>query len=107
MWKWIHRSLLIVALAFAPAWSHAQDGASGGNDGAGISKKQADKQQMKLAKDKKKIQAKEEKRRYKVHMQNQDKATRKRMKRNKRNADRNGSDPHRDPFLRRLFGSKH
>jgi hypothetical protein len=40
----------------------------------------------------------------KRHLDIQDKATRKRIKRNTRRADRRGSGRHRDGFLRRTFG---
>jgi hypothetical protein len=39
----------------------------------------------------------------KEHLQHQDKATRKRIKRNDRRADKHGNTTHRDPWLRRLF----
>ncbi len=91
------RILLVLLMAFAAPVLHAQEG---------ISKKQQEKIQAKKKNDKKEVK-KEEKRLYKLHLEHQDKATRKRMKRHKRRADNQGNNGHRDPFLRRLFGSKH
>ncbi len=73
----------------------------------GISKKKQDKIQRNKRKNDVKEVRKEEKRIAKKHLANQGKATRKRMKRHKRRADKQGNSGHRDPFLRRLFGSKH
>ncbi len=92
------RFLLLVLLACAAPAVHAQEG---------ISKKQQEKIQARKKKDDKKDVKKEEKRLYKQHLANQDKATRKRMKHHKRRADNQGNTGHRDPFLRRLFGTKH
>jgi hypothetical protein len=92
------RYLLILLALLAGPVAHAQEG---------IGKKQQEKIQAKKKEDDKKEVKKEEKRLYKQHLANQDKATRKRMKRHKRRADNQGNTGHRDPFLRRLFGSKH
>lgn len=92
------RYLLVILLALAAPYAKAQEG---------ISKAQQDKIQARKKKDDKKDVRKEEKRLYKQHLANQDKATRKRMKRNKRRAEGQGNTGHRDPFLRRLFGTKH
>ncbi|MBS1943536.1 MAG: hypothetical protein JST38_21945 [Bacteroidetes bacterium] len=92
------RYLLVLLMALAVPALHAQEG---------ISKKQQEKIQARKKKEDKKEVKKEEKRLYKQHLDNQDKATRKRMKRHKRRADNQGNTGHRDPFLRRLFGSKH
>ncbi|MCB0772112.1 MAG: hypothetical protein KJZ58_12950 [Flavobacteriales bacterium] len=88
--------LLLALFALSPA--RAQEG---------IGKKQQEKIQRKKEKDDKKEVEKEEKRLYKRHLENQDKATRKRMKRNQRRAVKQGQAGHRDPFLRRLFGTRH
>ncbi|HQV39607.1 MAG: hypothetical protein IPO60_04850 [Flavobacteriales bacterium] len=90
-------TVLLLVLAAAPV-VHAQEG---------ISKKKQDKIQRDKKKNDVKEVKKEEKRIAKKHLANQGKATRKRMKRHKRRADKQGNSGHRDPFLRRLFGSKH
>lgn len=90
---------VLLLLGGAPALVHAQD--------KGITKEESDRNQAKIEKDKKKTQAKEEKRRYKKHLENQDKDTRKRIKQHKRRSDKHGTGKQQDPFLRRLFGSKH
>ena len=90
-------TVLLLAFAVAPV-VHAQEG---------VSKKQQDKIQRNKKKNDTKEVRKEEKRIAKKHLSNQDKATRKRMKRHKRRADKQGNAGHREPFLRRLFGSKH
>ncbi|MCO6483089.1 MAG: hypothetical protein J5I62_09865 [Flavobacteriales bacterium] len=74
---------------------------------AGISRKQQERIQRKKEKKDKVNVKKEEKRLLKKHLSNQDKATRKRMKRHKRGAARHGNAGQRDPFLRRWFGHKH
>ena len=98
----IRTILLFSALLFA-AGAHAQDAEGEGGKSAGMSKKQQEKHLAKKERKDKKSLAKEEKRLLKQHRQHQDKATRKRMKRNKRSSDRNGPRGHRDPFLQRLF----
>lgn len=102
----IRTILLFSALLFA-AGVHAQDAEGEGGKSAGMSKKQQEKHLAKKERKDKKSLAKEEKRIYKLHREHQDKATRKRMKRNERRANKHGQNGHRDPFLRRLFGSRH
>jgi len=75
---------------------HAQD--------AGISRKKQEKILEKKAKTEKKEQAKQERQDRKRHLSLQDKATRKRLKRHGKRADRGGSNTHRDGFFRRTFG---
>ena len=89
--------ILLMALA-APLAVHAQEG---------ISKEKQEKIQADKKKDDAKEVKQEEKRLNKQHLANQDKATRKRMKQHKRRAEKQGNTGHRDPFLRRLFNSKH
>jgi len=99
MARYLLRALLLVALAYAAAPPvRAQEG---------IGKEEQEKIQGKRKKNDAKEVRKEEKRLYKQHLANQDKATRKRMKRHKRRADQQGNTGHREPFLRRLFGPKH
>lgn len=100
------RILILVSLVSVPAITFAQE-ADGGGKSVGISKRQQEKSQAKKARREKKEVAREEKRLLKLHMKHQDKATRKRMKRDKRRADTHGQGQHRDPFLRRLFTRKH
>ena len=99
--------LLLLSLVLAPALLHAQDAEGGDGKSAGMSKKQQEKHLAKKERKDKKSLAKEEKRIYKLHREHQDKATRKRMKRHERRAGKHGQSEHRDPFFRRLFGSKH
>lgn len=95
----ILRILTVLLLVFAAApLVHAQEG---------VSKKKQDKIQRDKKKNDAKEVKKEEKRIAKKHLKNQDKATRKRMKRHKHRAEKQGNTGHRDPFLRRLFGTKH
>jgi Flp pilus assembly protein TadB len=91
------RSLFVVLLLVGvPAFAAvAQDG---------ISKKQAEKNLARKARDDRKAKARKVKDDRKRHLDIQDKATRKRIKRNTRRADRRGSGRHRDGFLRRTFG---
>lgn len=90
-------TVMILAIAFVPT-VRAQEG---------ISKEKQEKIQADKKKDDVKEVKKEEKRIGKKHLANQDKATRKRMKQHKRRAEKQGNAGHKDPFLRRLFGSKH
>jgi hypothetical protein len=90
--------LLLLAFAAAPTTAHAQAGA-GPDQVNPISAKQKQKRSKAIRK--------EEKRLNKQHLAHQDKATRKRMKRHQRRADKQGNTGHRDPFLRRLFHSRH
>ena len=99
--------LLLFALVSAPVMLRAQDAGGDGGKSAGMSKKKQEKHLAKKERKDKKSLAKEEKRIYKLHREHQDKATRKRMKRNERRAAKHGQGRHRDPFFRRLFGSKH
>lgn len=103
----IRTFLLLMALVSAPVILNAQDAEGDGGKSAGMSKKQQEKHLAKKERKDKKSLAKEEKRIYKLHREHQDKATRKRMKRNERRAGKHGQNGHRDPFLRRLFGSRH
>jgi uncharacterized protein HemX len=98
--RWV---LLVSLLAGASTYAHAQDADGKGGNSAGITRKQAEKAKAKKEKKNKKEVAKEEKRLNKQHLKNQDPAARKRMKANKRRADRGGQGPHRDSFFRRLF----
>ena len=93
----LFRWLLIFTLASAPVISHAQDG---------ISQKQQEKILAKKAKEEKKAAVKKEKEDRKQHLGLQDKATRKRMKRHSRRADRSGPGRHRDGFFSRLFSRR-
>ena len=90
-------TVLVLALSVAPA-VHAQ---------AGISKEKQEKNLRKKEQNDVKEVRKEEKRIAKKHLSNQDKATRKRMKRHNRRADKGGKGRHQDSFLHRLFGRKH
>lgn len=87
--------MLLVVLLGAPALVHAQE--------EGLSRKKQEKLLAKKERDDAKEVKKEEKRIAKKHLENQDKATRKRMKRNKKRADRGGQHAHRDPWPRRWF----
>ncbi|HPF89138.1 MAG: hypothetical protein H6590_08210 [Flavobacteriales bacterium] len=87
--------LLLIGLSAAPVVSSAQDG---------ISRKKQERIQAKKAKDEKKAKARQERDDRKRHLDIQDKATRKRIKRHTKRADRRGSGPHRDGFFRRTFG---
>jgi hypothetical protein len=93
--KWLGVLVLGTVLLGVPTNGSAQDG---------ISRKQQEKTLAKKAKEDKKAKVRKEKEDRKRHLNNQDKATRKRMKRNTKRADRHGSDPHRDGFFRRTFG---
>jgi len=90
--------LLLLAFVAAPRVAHAQ--ADAGPD-------QVNPMSAKDKQARSKAIKKEEKRMNKQHLANQDKATRKRMKQHQRRADKQGNTGHRDPFLRRLFHSKH
>lgn len=91
---WV-RSVVALALVLAPMLLHAQE--------EGLSRRKQEKLLAKKERAEKKAVKKEEKRLAKKHLANQDKATRKRMKRNKRRADNGGSHAHRDPWPRRWF----
>lgn len=92
------RLLLPLLLMTAVPAVHAQEG---------ISRAKQEKIQAKKEKRDAKEVKKEEKRLAKQHLKNQDPATRKRMKRNKRSADQRGIHGRREPFFNRLFGPKH
>lgn len=94
--KWFAPVLVLFALVLTPVHLTAQD--------AGIPQKKQEKLLEKKAKQDKKHTAKQEKEDRKRHLSLQDKATRKRMKRNTQRSDRGGSDAHRDGFFRRTFG---
>lgn len=70
----------------------------------GISRKKQEKLLEKKARQEKKEKAKQERFDRRRHLSLQDKATRKRLRRNTKRADRHGSDAHRDGFFRRTFG---
>ncbi|MEZ4757211.1 MAG: hypothetical protein R2817_10330 [Flavobacteriales bacterium] len=91
------RTLLMVLLLLALPTVHgvAQDG---------ITRKQAEKNLARKAKEERKAKARKVKDDRKRHLEIQDKATRKRIKRHTRRADKRGSGRHRDGFLRRTFG---
>lgn len=96
--KWFRLlASVLVMLALTPM-AHAQ---------AGISREKQEKIQAKKEKSDTKEVKKEEKRIAKKHLKNQKPEVRKRMKQHKKRAERQGNAGHREPFLRRLFGSKH
>lgn len=70
----------------------------------GITKKQAEKNLARKAKEERKAKARKVKDDRKRHLDIQDKATRKRIKRNTKRADKHGSGRHRDGWLRRTMG---
>jgi Ni/Co efflux regulator RcnB len=86
--------LLATLLLWLPSASVAQDG---------ISQKQQEKNLAKKKKDDKKAKARKEKDDRKRHLEIQDKAARKRIKRNHKRADHGGSGAHRDPWPIRWF----
>jgi Ni/Co efflux regulator RcnB len=94
--RFIGPFLLLFALTAAPLSGSAQEG--------GISRKKQEKLLEKKAKEDKKAKAKKEKFDRKRHLSLQDKATRKRLKRHNKRADRNGSNTHKDGFFHRTFG---
>jgi Flp pilus assembly protein TadB len=89
------RLLLLVLVSLAPAVVSAQE--------EGISRRKQEKLQVKKEREEKKEQQRAEKEGRKRHQGIQDKATRKRIKRNTRRADRHGTNSHRDPWPRRWF----
>ncbi|MBL8000613.1 MAG: hypothetical protein JNL05_01515 [Flavobacteriales bacterium] len=96
MWPLTYtRCLTVVALFLLPVLASAQE--------EGISRKKQEKLQVKKEKEDKKAQERAEKEGRKRHYNIQDKATRKRIKRNTKRADRNGTNAHRDPWPRRWF----
>ncbi|HOZ40121.1 MAG TPA: hypothetical protein PLL25_04905 [Flavobacteriales bacterium] len=93
--KFLPVALLSAMLALAPGFTHAQEG---------ITKKQAEKNLAHKAKEEKKAKKEKVKEDRKRHLSIQDKATRKRIKRNMKRAERGGQGKHRDGFFRRVFG---
>lgn len=94
MIRYLRCLVLFVLLSAMPSVSHAQ---------GGISQKQQEKILAKKAKEDKKAKKKKEKADRKRHLSIQDKATRKRLKKHTKRADRRGSGAHRDGGLRGLF----
>jgi hypothetical protein len=94
MYALLRTLILFMALGAAPAQVLAQDG---------ISQKQQEKILSKKAKEDAKAKKKKEKTDRKRHLSIQDKATRKRLKKHTKRADRRGSGAHRDGWLRGLF----
>jgi len=94
MLKQLRSLLLIVSLVGLPFAGLAQDG---------ISQKQQEKILAKKEKDDKKAKVRKEKEDRKRHLEIQDKAARKRIRRNTKRADRGGSGAHRDPWPGRIF----
>lgn len=92
---WAIIVLVVLGAMAVPQAGFAQDG---------ISKKKQEKIQAKKAKQEKKEKAKQERYDRRRHLSVQDKATRKRMRRHTKRADRRGSGIHRDGFFRRTFG---
>jgi Flp pilus assembly protein TadB len=88
-------ALLACMLALSPSAVHAQEG---------ITKKQAEKNLARKAKEEKKAKKEKVKEDRKRHLSIQDEATRKRIKRNTKRAERGGQGRHRDGLLRRMFG---
>lgn len=89
-------ALLVISLflSLVPGNVHAQEG---------IGQKQQEKLLEKKAKEDKKAKVRKEKADRKRHLEIQDKAARKRIKRNTKRADRGGSGAHRDGFFKGLF----
>lgn len=94
---WLRVVMVLWVAAAAPVAGYAQDG---------ISRKQQEKQLARKAKEEKKAKARKEKEDRKRHLSIQDKATRKRLKRHTRRADRSGSGTHRDGWFPGLFQRK-
>lgn len=95
----IARLLLpLLLLLFRPLTSTAQDD--------GRSQKEQEKILAKEEKKKKKEARRAEKELFKKHLERQDKATAKRIKRNQRKSDRRGPGGHRDPWIKRVFSKK-
>jgi Flp pilus assembly protein TadB len=92
---WAVIVLVILGAVSSPSVVSGQDG---------ISKKKQEKIQAKKAKHEKKEKAKQERYDRRRHLSLQDKATRKRLRRHTKRADRRGSGAHRDGFFRRTFG---
>ena len=84
----------MLLLLAAPVVSFAQEG---------ISRKQQEKNLAKKSKDDKKAKVRKEKEDRKRHLEIQDKAARKRIKRHTKRAERGGSGAHRDRGVFRVF----
>jgi Flp pilus assembly protein TadB len=93
--NWLMIPIVVAALLMAPSVVLAQEG---------ITKKQAEKNLARKAKEEKKAKKEKVKEDRERHLSIQDKATRKRIKRNAKRAERGGPGRHRDGFLRRTFG---
>ncbi|MBV6403491.1 MAG: hypothetical protein IT228_10615 [Flavobacteriales bacterium] len=85
---------LLLLLALAPAAVRAQEG---------IGQKEAERMQARKEKEERKQLARQKREDLRHHLKIQDKATRKRLKRHTRRADRRGSGLHRDSWFRRTF----
>lgn len=85
---------LILVLALPIAATAQEDGRT---------QKEQERILAKEKKAKKKEQAAYEKEKRKQHLAHQDKATRKRIKKNTRRADRSGTNTHRDRWIERVF----
>ena len=96
--RFLYLLLLLLAFAAAPTVAYAQTDA-GPDQVSPISAKAKQARSKAILK--------EEKRMNKQHLSHQDKATRKRMKQHQRRANKDGNSGQRDPFLRRLFHSRH
>ncbi len=86
--------LLLCLMAGAPLAARAQDG---------IGQKEAERMQARKEKEERKQLARQKREDLRHHMKIQDKATRKRLRRHTRRADRRGSGLHRDSWFRRTF----
>lgn len=94
MLRSLFRIALVAMLAMASTTTYAQEG---------ISQKMQEKILAKKSKEDKKAKVKKEKADRKQHLAIQDKATRKRLKRHFKRAERKGSGTHKDGGLRGLF----
>jgi hypothetical protein len=106
MRKFISALVFLLALMAPTSAAQAQEADGGGGNSAGISKKQFEKANAKKERKAKKEAKRKERRDMKEHLSHQDKATRKRMKHNKKGADNHGPHAQRPGFFRRLF-TKH
>jgi len=97
MWMLLRTVVIALLLLGAPELSQAQEG---------ISRKQQEKNLAKKEKEDKKAKARKEKADRKRHLEIQDKATRKRLKKHTKRADRSGSGAHRDGRSGGLFRRK-
>lgn len=97
MLRWT-RILLLAAASMGPLMSQAQE--------EGISQRKQEKILAKKEREEKKQKIKQDKENREHHLNLQDKATRKRMKKHGKRADRHGSGAHRDGILSRMFRRK-